>query len=471
MSQKRTLTTLLLAMALGACESGAGIQVPATAGSLPAISTISGPSALPPACQERQSEDFPQLVVDPRDGEHLSAVYYQDGTRAAVGATSSDGGRTWRRAPVSAATACSGGPAARSSVFNPLLGQGIDGRVYYGASYGKTTIFAADDAAGAWNQGVSPGNNDASENMNAIGDPWIAQKVHALWTHFESIPVVGLPAVSQLRTAISLDGARSFGAPTRVAAAAPGRIIINGRVVRASDAQLLACYDSIAAQDLPNAVTTTRTAFQVDCVRSADGLAWTAPVAAGDSVFLPLADPEGRTPAGADPAFVAGSAKFDLASGPDGLAIIVHADLDGDGTGRLQLMRSYDGGASWSGPLDAIVRPAAVFEPALAIGRDGTIGLFWYDWTSDVPGDEALSTDAWFAASRDGGMTWAVQHLAGPFDLRAAYQEGLAYDGGALGTYQDLAALSDGFGAAFTVGPPLAQDGKTDVVFARIRRR
>ena len=39
---------------------------------------------------------------------------------------------------------------------------------------------------------------------------------------------------------------------------------------------------------------------------------------------------------------------------------------------------------------------------------------------------------------------------------------------GALGAYQDLVAMSEGFGAVFTVGPPLATDGGTDVLFARL---
>ena len=37
-----------------------------------------------------------------------------------------------------------------------------------------------------------------------------------------------------------------------------------------------------------------------------------------------------------------------------------------------------------------------------------------------------------------------------------------------IGVYQDLVAMPGGFGAAFTVGPPLALDGKTDVHFARL---
>lgn len=465
---KTPAAALLMAAMLVACGSSIESQAVQADGASSFSSSISGPSALPSACQDRHSEGFPQLVAHPVNGEQISAVYLQDGTRAVVGAASRDGGRTWQRAPISAATACAGGPPEREGAFNPLLAQGYDGRVYYGYSFGFTVAFAADDAAGSWNEGVSPGDYDDSENLNLLADPVAPAKVYALWTHFTVLPVLGLPLASELRTAISADGARSFGAPRVVAASPPGRIIINGRLRRASDSALLACYDSVSLLDLPNAITLARTDFLVHCVRSTDGENWSAPVAAGPHVFLPLTDPEGRSTPGADPAFVSGSAKFDLATGPAGVALIVHADRDADGSGRLRLARSDDDGRSWSAPRDVITRSAAVFQPAVAIGADGGIGLFWYDWTSDQPGDGPLSTDAWFAGSRDGGATWTLRHLAGPFDLRAAHQDGLTYDGGALGAYQDLVALPGGFGAAFTVGPPLAQDGGTDVIFVRL---
>src|SRR5688500_18094009 len=58
---------------------------------------------------ERPFESLPQIGVDPAsDGARVVAVYLQDGDRAAVGATSDDGGRSWTRTPIAGATRCTG---------------------------------------------------------------------------------------------------------------------------------------------------------------------------------------------------------------------------------------------------------------------------------------------------------------------------------------------------------------------------
>ena len=118
-------------------------------------------------------------------------------------------------------------------------------------------------------------------------------RVLAMWTHMEfvSTPVGSAPSSTELRIALSGDGARSFDAPRVVAPSPPGRLIINSRLARASDGMTLACYDSAALQDVPNQLLGVRTEFQVACMRSADGVAWSAPAPAGPSVYLPLPDP------------------------------------------------------------------------------------------------------------------------------------------------------------------------------------
>lgn len=459
-----------------ACD-GVAVSVPAAehakAPGLVWTRVVSGPSALPEACRQQRAESFPQIVQHPLEPQRLSVVYFQDGNLSAVGAASTDGGHSWWRAPISDASACAGGPDRRDRLFNPLIAASADGWVYFGASHGRVSAHASVDAAGAWNRGVEPGTlppEDSAENLNLLADPQQPGRVQALWTQFDYPAPEPFPLFtsSALRTSTSSDHGRTFG-PDRQAARAPlGSLIINGRLARASDGAMLACYDSVPALMLINSFTLRRTAFSVFCTRSNDGEQWTTPVPAGPSVFLPLPDPEGVETAGAESGGIAFSAKFDLATGPDGMAALVHADLQ-DGVGQLKLALSGDGGRSWGPPAVVIERDAPLFMPAVAIDAQGGIGLFWYDWTRDRAGDEPLSTDAWFAWSADLGASWTVRHLAGPFDLRAAYDATLGYDGGALGAYQDLVAMSEGFGAVFTVGPPLATDGGTDVLFARLQ--
>ena len=54
--------------------------------------------------------------------------------------------------------------------------------------------------------------------------------------------------------------------------------------------------------------------------------------------------------------------------------------------------------------------------------------------------------------------------LAGPTDLQTAPLPGHNY----VGEYQGLAGLRRGFAAAFTLASPQAQNGPTDIFFARI---
>jgi hypothetical protein len=111
---------------------------------------------------------------------------------------------------------------------------------------------------------------------------------------------------------------------------------------------------------------------------------------------------------------------------------------------------------------------AFAFLPSIAVDAHGTVGVTWYDLRNDRPGDAALTADAWFAYSRDRGATWRQTHLAGPFTIRGLPS---SRNGHRLGEYEGLAAIGGrGFAAIFTAPAPLAKDGPTDILFARIRR-
>ena len=107
---------------------------------------------------------------------------------------------------------------------------------------------------------------------------------------------------------------------------------------------------------------------------------------------------------------------------------------------------------------------AYAFEPAIAVDKHGTVGVMWYDLRNDVLGDAALTADVWFAHSDDRGESWRQTHVAGPTDLRTAPLPAHNY----VGEYQGLAGLRHGFAAAFTLPAPQAEDGPTDIFFARI---
>ena len=68
--------------------------------------------------------------------------------------------------------------------------------------------------------------------------------------------------------------------------------------------------------------------------------------------------------------------------------------------------------------------PAGVHPDA--VSADGTVGVTYYDFRRLAAGElRTLPTDYWLRASHDGGRTFgADQHIAGPFNIKAAPRAG-----------------------------------------------
>jgi hypothetical protein len=150
---------------------------------------------------------------------------------------------------------------------------------------------------------------------------------------------------------------------------------------------------------------------------------------------------------------------------PDGSVYVANERDSSVTSGAISVSRSGDGGRTWS-PTTVTGVHAFAFHASIAVDERGTVGVTWYDLRNDRPGDAALTADAWFASSSNGGTTWRQTHLAGPIDLRSAP---FSSNGHQLGEYQGLAALPRrGFAAILTASAPLAKNGPTDIYFARI---
>jgi len=447
-------------------------------------STIGGPAGLPIACEGKRSDAGPQIGVDPGRSDRLRSVFVVDGEVAMAGSASEDGGRTWQRAGIGSATRCSGGPAEREIVVNPLLAVGPGGRAVHGESWvghrGGSFAFGIAtpswDGRGDW----AGGDTVASDAQNAAvaADPKRAGRVYLLWTHLDQVPNPDTyaPTGADLRFAVSNDGGRSYGPARVVHEAEAGVVPVNSRLVIASDGTLAAIFDQTPLANLPKAVLGIPVDLEVLALHSADGGAtWTKPEPIGTSAQFTIPDEEGGAPRG--------SAKPDLAAGPRGMLAAVWTEPAQNGRSTVELVTSRDAGRTWSAERRTVDVPGSLIQPAVAIAGDGSLGIWWYDFRHDVPGDATLDTDAWFAGSQN-GVTWQELHLDGPFDLRATNRctsptplstscEVPAH-AMAIGIQQDLVGLPRGFGAAYTVGPPLARDGFTDARFARIdlpRRR
>jgi len=253
------------------------------------------------------------------------------------------------------------------------------------------------------------------------------------------------------RYSLSTDGAQTFSTPVVIHTPPTGQAAFESRIARMSDGSLLDVLGEARPEPLTAPLATLAT-------RSIDGGAtWSLPVRITTDPQDAILDPDSGTP------FYEFCCVYSLASGGGIRAYVAYTDNNGRRSGRVLVVGSSDGGRTWGSPRNVIHVPAQALQAAVAVTGDGTVGVTWYDFRHDKRGDKALTTDYWFAYSRDHGKTWRRSHLAGPFDLRTSRRIGRP-----VGVYQGLAGLPHGFAASFIQARPRARHGKEDVFFAKV---
>ncbi len=217
-----------------------------------------------------------------------------------------------------------------------------------------------------------------------------------------------------------------------------------------SDGSLLAVFGEI-----PLTVFLTGSGvLTMYATRSTDGgRTWSPAVKVARDLLSNIVDPDHQSTV-----YEVHCCVFSLAAGPDRSAHLSWSTTHGVNAGDVWVTSTSNAGRTWSAPSD-IHRSAQVFQPTLAVSAKAGLALTWYDFTGHTPGANQLLTRLWVARSFDGGTTWTIRRLAGPFDMRTAAPVGAGY----LGDFQSLVPVSDGFEAAFTLAEPQAQHGPTDI--------
>jgi hypothetical protein len=439
------------------------------------LQAISGPSPFAAGCpgalfdetRVAGAEIEPAITVNPAHPRNIVATWQQDLGRGAARSdligTSRDGGKTWKRATIPGLSRCTGG--SFDSATDPWLSAGPDGTVYFS---GAALSLASDpgpavlvssrsrDRGRSWSPVVPfAGPNLRVEREVITADPVRPGHAYAVW--WERDPLMPFEG-STHAFARTTDGGASWSAPTTLDAAPPGALDQSAEILVLPNGSLLALFARFRLEG-------SGAIQQLFALRSHDrGMTWSAPVQVAAQPIQPYLDPEtGDQLPNQDLTF------HSAAIGPDG-TVYVAWDRDSSATsGTIDIAKSSDGGVTWSGPTPLPGVTAFTFQPAIAVDSRGTVGVIWYDTRNDRPGDAALTTDVWFAHSPDGGGSWRQIHVAGPFDFRAAPRPN---GFGRLGEYQGLAGLrTRGFAAAFTQAAPQAEDGPTDIFFARIEPR
>jgi hypothetical protein len=428
------------------------------------VEVLTGPSPFAGGCPGRRLDELaitgaevePAITVDPSDRRRLVATWQQDiGTPAARSdliARSADGGRTWQTTSIPGLTVCTGGTADFAS--DPWLSVGGDGTVYFSGLQGSPTadpppvgVVASRslDGGRTWSEPATVAAADPGVDTDSVtASPTLdghAYVVWAAWDHSFQPPMTG----NALRFARTTDAGATWSPGVLVHDPGPTAVDFSGHVLVLPSGDLLAVWADFDVVSGLGSLMVSRSADE--------GATWAE---AGVVAVQPVGrfeDPESGVEL-PQPGFTS------PAVAPDGTVYIASEGSTSPTSGAITLSQSRDGGRTWtSSPLPDV--SAFAFEPAIAVEDHGTVGVLWYDIRRDVPRDDELTTDVWFARSRDRGETWRQEHFAGPFDLRTA-------PNGRLGEYQGLAGLRRGFVGIVTMSGPVAEDGPSDVFVARV---
>jgi hypothetical protein len=462
-------SNLIGTMGLTAATVVAQLMVPGAAtaaddgGGSPRVSVLSGPSPFADGCPGRRqdaeaitgSEIEPAITADPTNPRHIVATWQQDiGTPAARSdliASTFDGGKSWTTSTIPGLTVCTGGTADVAS--DPWLSIGGDGTVYFSGTSGTATAdpppiavvaSRSRDGGRTWRQPTTVAAAEPGNDTDAItADPTRAGRAYIVWANWDHSYTP--PMENALRFSRTTDHGEHWSPAVTIHQPEPTAIDFSGHVLVLPGGDLLAVFanaDVVAGQG---------TLF---ASRSGDqGRTWQPAVEIGSRPVGFFADPETgiELPQPGFPSAVVA---------PDGTVYVASESSTSPTAGAVSLARSDDGGRTWtSSHLPGVT--AFAFEPAVAVDARGTVGVVWYDLRRDRPGDAQLTTDVWFASSRDKGSTWRQQHVAGAFDLRTAPNH-------RLGEYQGITGLSRGFAAVFTMAAPRARNGPSDIFVARL---
>jgi hypothetical protein len=429
------------------------------------LHAISGPSPFAAGCPGALHDDTnitgheleTAITVNPTNPRNIIATWKQDvgpfnGTRSDLVASSQDGGKTWTRTTILGLSVCTGGTA--DSPSDPWVSAGGDGTVYFGglaadlSTEPPTTAVVAShsgDGGRTWPSPATvapplPGN----ETDAITGSPTVDGHAYIVWANFTG----ELPRTNTVEFSRTTDHGATWSPPILIDQPGPFATDQAPRLLVLPDGTLLTVF---ARTDFEAGFGAHYAARSLD-----EGQTWLPPVELGPHLPLVQFDhPEfGQLP---QPHFPS------VAVAPDGTAYVAFENNSSATSGGIGVAKSRDGGLTWSSSMLPGVS-AYAFESAIALDKNGTVGVIWYDLRNDVPGDAALTADVWLAHSHDRGMSWRQTHVAGPTDLRTAPLPAHNY----VGEYQGLAGLRTGFAASFTLPAPQAQDGPTDIFFARI---
>jgi len=380
----------------------------------------------------------PTLAVDPTAADRMVAAWRQfddagELLRTAGWATSVDGGRSWT---------FHGAVDPGVSSSDPVLAADDNGRFYLlGLEAGFTScrLHISDDGGTSWEPAIPARGGDK---------PWLAvdphrDHVYIAWD--ESFSCCGKTSFARsidggatFQEAVSIDPPLSLGT---IAIGPEGEFYVAGII----DIATFAVARSDDALD-PSAPPTF-TVAEVELGGFFGFLKDPNPEGLAGMPWVVVGPPDGSSPA---PVYLLASVD---PSGPDPLDV--------------HLVRSDDGGATWSEPIVVNATSTAgwqwfgTLDVAPDVAPDGRLDAVWYDSPNL---DEPERTQVVYSSSEDTGVTWSPPRVIAPkFDSHLGWPA----ERRRLGDYIHL--RSDTLGANLVFAA--TYNGEQDIFFARIGPR
>jgi Repeat of unknown function (DUF5648) len=450
----------------------AGIATPPRADPV----VVSGLSTLMPGCERvnlpgilvENSEVEAWITVDPRAPDHFLGVFQQDrwsigGAHGLIAAVSFDAGRSWQKTSA-AFSRCTGGTPANGGDYwrasNPWVSFAPDG-----------TAWQAGIAFGGGPRGIAGSSNVVASRSTDGGIHWDVPTVfiddNSL--HFNDKTAVTADPTDSRYVYVVWDRISDSDGPSWMARTAdggiswePARIIynpgvnrqtINNQIAVLPDGSLVDFFTElpIVGDDIP----------LMGIIRSTDkGLTWSPRIRIADMLGVGASNP--LTGERIRDATILGQ----IAADRQGRLFAVWQDgrFTAGARDAAVIVTSADGGLTWTDPVRVSADPGVpAFEPAVAIARDGTIGVTYFDFRTAATDPATLPTDYWLARSTD-GVHWSDTHVDGPFDYNLAPSVPSHF----LGDYQGIATVGNSFALLYARTTAVDPANRTDIVSALI---
>jgi hypothetical protein len=402
----------------------------------------------------------PFVAVDPNDPSHLVGVWQQDrwsnsGSNGLLTGVSRDGGRNWVRASAPLSR-CAGGNASNGGDYerasDPWVTFSPDGTAYQiSVSFnnsdrgaGKAILVSrSTDGGSTWSDPIALARDldvdVAVDKQTITADPRDARLVYAVWDRLTQLTNPN-PAMVSGPTWFARLANDTWELARIIFDPGADAQTISNQIVVLPDGTLVNLFMLIT-----NASSMTperRVAIQ----RSTDkGVSWSAPVIIDRSLTVGVSDAKTHQ------RIRSGSIVPGIAADPvTGRLYVVWQDSRFSNGVRdgIAMSTSFDGGLIWSAPIQLNQSPnTPAFTPAIAISANGRVGVSYYDFRTDDPGNpNSLLTSYWLVTSKDGGATWEETAIGEAFDLRTAP----VVDGYFVGDYEGLAADGESFVSFFS---------------------